>query len=113
MWVEIVAQGVADEVETQYREHDCECREKNKVWRIEQMRAGVVEHRSPTGGRRRHTEPKKAHGRFGEDGPRHADCGLHDDRLNDVGKDVTHDDAKIAGAERARRFHKLTLARRE
>src|ERR1017187_595428 len=74
------------------------------------MSAAVVEHRSPTGGGWRNAESEETHGSFGEDGSGHADRGLDDDRLNDIGQNVADDDAQIAGAESARSFDELTLA---
>ena len=81
--------------------------------RVEQVGAAVVEHGSPTRGGRRNAEAKKTHGRFGENGAGHADGGLHDYRLNDVGKNVANDDAQIAGAESPRRFDEFAFARGE
>src|SRR6266446_4031589 len=75
------------------------------------MRASVVEHRSPACGWRRNTESEKTHGGFGKDCPCHADCGLHDYRLNNVWKNVADDDAQVAGAERAGGLDEFALAR--
>src|SRR5258708_39575 len=78
--------------------------------RIEEMGAAVVEHSSPTRGRRRYAEAKEAHGRFGQDGSGHADRGLYDHGLNNVWQNVADDDAKIAGPESAGSFDEFTLA---
>ena len=75
------------------------------------MCATVIEHGSPARGGRRNAEAKKTHGRFGEDGAGHADRGLHDYRLNDIGKNVANDDAQIAGAESARGFNEFAFPR--
>ncbi len=77
---------------------------------IEQVGATVVEHRSPTGGRRRDAESEKTHRCFGEDGACHADRGLDHDRLNNVGQNVADDDAQIAGAESASGFDEFAFA---
>src|SRR5450432_3307651 len=77
------------------------------------MGTAVIEHRSPTRGRRWHAESEKAHGGFGENRSRHADRGLHDYGLNNVGKNVADDDAHIAGSEGAGGFHELSFARGE
>ena len=78
--------------------------------RVEQMRAPVVEHGSPACGRRRHAEAEKTHGGFGEDRAGHANRGLHDHGLNNVGQNVAHDDAQIAGAEGAGGFDEFAFA---
>ena len=77
------------------------------------MRAAVVEHGSPTGGWRRNTESEKAHGGFGKNCAGHADCGLHDDGLNNVRQDMTHNDAEIARPQSASGFDEFALARGE
>src|ERR1700722_13410317 len=78
--------------------------------RIEEVRAAIVEHRSPAGGRRRDAESEKTHGGFGENGSGHADGGLHDDWLNDVGQNMAHDNAEIAGAKGAGCFDEFAFA---
>src|SRR5580692_7331241 len=47
--VEIVAQGVADEVEAQHGEHDGERGKQDEMRGVEQVSAAVVEHGSPAG----------------------------------------------------------------
>src|SRR5947209_20319017 len=79
------------------------------MWRVEQMRASVVQHRAPARCGWRYAEPQKAEGRLRENRARHSDRRLHDDRLNHVGEDVLRQDPPIACAERSRRFHKLTF----
>ena len=80
------------------------------MWGVEQVGSSVVEHRSPTGSRRRNTETEKTHSGFGEDGSGHADRGLHDDGLNDVGQNVADDDAQVTGSEGAGSFDELAFA---
>src|SRR5205807_6671397 len=111
--VEIVAQRVADEIEGEHGEHHGDSRKEHEMRRVEQVRAGVVEHGAPACGWWRHAEAQKAHGRFGKDGAGHADRGLHDDRLNDVGENVSNNHAPVACAQGSRRFHILALARRQ
>src|SRR2546429_483215 len=74
------------------------------------MSATIVEHGAPTGGGRRHAEAEETHGGFREDRTSHADGGLHDHWLNNVGENMTNDHAQIACAQRPCRFHELTLA---
>src|ERR1700676_479918 len=52
-WVEKIAQCIADKVEGQNREHHRHCREEHEMRSIEEVGARVVQHRSPTRGRRR------------------------------------------------------------
>ena len=47
---------------------------------------------------------------FGDDGGRDVDRGGDDHRAQRVGQDVAHDEAALAGAERARRLDELLLA---
>src|ERR1035437_5104505 len=51
-WVQQVAQRIADKVEGQHREHHRHGREEHEMRSVEQVRASVVEHRSPTRGGR-------------------------------------------------------------
>ena len=76
---------------------------------VEQMRAGVVQHRSPTRGGRRHTQAQETHGRFRQNCARHADCGLHNHGLNNIWKDVAQDDAQVAGAKCTRCFDEFSF----
>ena len=77
---------------------------------IEEMRAAVVEHGSPTRGWGRNAEPEKTHGGFGEDGAGHSDGSLNHDGLDDVRQNVANDDAQIAGAQSAGGFHEFAFA---
>src|SRR5271169_1228554 len=107
--VEVITQGVADKVEAQHGQHHGERGKQHEMRGVEKVGAAVVEHRSPTRRGRRDAEAEKTHGGFGQDGSGHADRGLDDDRLNDVRKNVTDDDAEVAGAEGAGRFHEFTF----
>lgn len=77
--------------------------------RVKQMCARIVQHGTPTGRRRRHTQPQKAERGLGEHGSGHADGGLHHQWLNDIGQNVTQKNAEVARAQRARSFDKLAL----
>ena len=77
---------------------------------VEQVSAAIIEHGSPTGSRRSHTQTEKAHGGFGENGARHANRSLHDHGLNDVGKNMADDHAQIACAKGSRSFDKFPFA---
>lgn len=104
-----VAERVADEVERKHGQHDRGSREEHEMRRAEEVSAAVVEHGAPACGGRRNTESEKAHGGFSKDGASHPDCGLHDYRLNDVGKNVAREDTPVGGAESARGFDELAL----
>src|SRR5581483_5599835 len=78
--------------------------------RIEQVRASVVEHRSPARGRRRNSKPKKAHGCFGENCSCHAYRRLHNDGLDDVRKNMTSNDAYVSCPESLRCFDIFAFA---
>jgi len=54
---------------------------------VEEVGARVVQHGAPAGGGRGNTEPEEAHGGFSKDRARHTDGSLHNDGLNDVGKE--------------------------
>src|SRR5579872_4548260 len=77
--------------------------------RVEQVRATIVKHGSPARSGRRYAETEKAHGSFGENSSRHANGGLHNNRLNNIGEDVADDHAQITGSQCASSFHKFTL----
>src|SRR5260370_20997211 len=81
--------------------------------RVEQVGATIVEHGSPARGRRRNTQPEETHGGFGKHSAGHADGGLHDDGLNDVGKNMSCNDTPVAGAERPRGFEELPFLDRQ
>src|SRR5438270_12647437 len=77
------------------------------------MGATIVEHGSPTGGRRRNAEAEETHGGFGEDGSGHADGRLHHDRLNNIRQDVPDNDAQVAGPQSAGGLDEFAFARGE
>ena len=54
--IQKITQCVTDEVERQNGEHHGECRENDEMRSIEEVRASVVQHRTPTCGWRRHPE---------------------------------------------------------
>ena len=51
--VELVAEGVAKEVEAENGAGDCKRWEEHKVRRVEEMQTRIVDHRSPAGRGRR------------------------------------------------------------
>jgi hypothetical protein len=63
--------------------------------------AGVVEHGSPGGGGGLDAEAQEAEGGFGEDGCGHADGGLDEQGLEDVGEDVAEHEVEVGGAHGA------------
>ena len=83
------------------------------MWGVEEVGASVIEHGAPAGGGRGYAKPEKAQRGFGEHGAGHADGGLHDERLQKIGQDVSCDEAQVGGAERACGFDKLTLSQGE
>src|SRR5262244_3348959 len=110
--IEQVAQCVSNEVEGQHGQHHRERRKNDEMSGIEQMCAAIIQHCTPACSWWRNTEAKETHSRFRQDRSCHADCGLHDDRLNNIWKNVPSHDAKIVCTQSARRFNILTLARR-
>ena len=74
-------------------------------------RQSVGGHRSPGRLRRRNAEPKKTKKRLEEDGRGHAERGLHDDRSQRIGKDVTEQDLEGLGSAGPRRLDELALAK--
>src|SRR5450631_3354719 len=80
---------------------------------VEKVGAPVVEHSPPTGRGRGHAETQEAHGRFGQYGASHPNGRLHDDGLNNVGKNMANDDAEIARAQSFSGFDEFAFASRE
>ena len=77
--------------------------------RVEEVGACVIEHGAPRGCGRGDAETEEAERGFRENGSGHADGGLHDERLDDVRKDVTEKDAGIGGAEGSGCLDELAL----
>src|ERR1700730_8796802 len=46
--VEEIAQCISNKVERENREHHRHCREEHEMRSVEEMRSGIVQHRSPT-----------------------------------------------------------------
>jgi hypothetical protein len=109
-WVKQVAQGVADEVEREHGQHDGSRGKQHQMGRVKKVGTPVIEHGAPAGGRGCNSEAKKTHGRFGKNCSSHADRSLHNNGLDDVGKNVAHDNALVARAQRPSGFNKLTFA---
>ena len=93
-----------------HRQHDGDGGKDDHVGRVEEMRAGVVQHHAPAGHGRRHAEAEKAERGFGKNGSGHADGGLDHDRLNDIRQNMARDDAQIGGSHGARGLDKFTFA---
>src|SRR5208282_5757039 len=93
-WVELVAEGVAEEVEAEDGAGDGGGGEEHEVRRVEEVQARVVEHRSPAGRGRGNAEAEKRERGFSEDDAGHSDGGLHEHGLDDVGQDVAEEDAQ-------------------
>src|SRR5437868_4877464 len=64
--IEIVAQRVPNEIEAEDGQHHRERGKEHEVRRVEQVRAGVIEHRPPTCCRRRNTQSEETHSGFGQ-----------------------------------------------
>ena len=111
--VEVVAEGVSDEVEAEDAEHDGDGGEDDQVGGVEEVGAGVVEHGSPACDGGRDAESEEAESGLSQHCAGHADGGLHDERLDDVGQDVAEEDAEVAGTEGAGGFDEFALAYRE
>ena len=109
MGVEVVAEAVADEVEAENAEGYGHGGEEDEVRGLEEVGTGVVEHGSPGGGGRLDAEAEKAEGGFGEHGSCHADGGLDEQGLHNVGEDVAEEQAGVVGAERAGGLDELAL----
>ncbi len=107
--VEVVAKAVAEEVEGEDAEGDGHGREEDEVGGLEEVGAGVVEHGTPGGSGRLHTEAEEAEGGFGEHGGGHSDGCLYEEWLDDVGQDVAEQQAGVGGTERARGLEELAL----
>src|ERR1700680_3227059 len=108
--VEVIAHRVYDDVEAQNRQQHGQRGKQDEMRSVEQVGAAIVEHGSPTGGRRRDAESEKTHGGFGENGSGHADRSLHHNGLNNVRQNVADDDAQVAGAKGARGFDEFAFA---
>ena len=111
--VESVAERVADEIEREDSEHDGEGGEDHHVRGVEEVGTGLVEHGAPAGSRCRDAESEETEGSFGEDRAGHADRGLHDERLDDIGQNVAQEEAEVRSAERAGGFDELALSHGE
>ncbi len=107
--VEEVAEAVADEVEGEYAEGEGEGGEEHEVGGLEEVGAGVVEHGTPGGGGGLDAEAEKAEGGFGKDGGSHADGGLDDEGLDNVGEDMAEHEVEVSGTEGAGGLDELAL----
>src|SRR6266704_5767971 len=112
-WVHVVTQRVADEVEREYGKHDRHSWEEHQVRRVEEMSAAVIQHGAPACRGWRNSQPKKTHSCFRQHRASHADGSLHDHWLDDVGYDVTCDDAPVACTQSARGFYKFFFFHRQ
>src|SRR6266498_6117557 len=67
MWVERVAQPVAEEGEAQHRQRDRDPRQDNHTWEAEDRVEALVDHRAPTRHWRRRADANKAQRRLQQD----------------------------------------------
>jgi len=108
--LEAIAHALAEQVEGENGEHDREPGKEREVGCHEDEGAGVVQHRPPGGGRRLHAEAEEAQRGLGDDGPGHAEGGLHDQRRREQRQEMPDDDTARRRAERTRRLDELALA---
>ena len=92
--VEPVAPGVAEEIEGEDGEENGKSGKDDHVRGVEEVAAGVVEHGAPAGKRSEDAETEKAEGGFGKDGSGHADGGLDENGLKNIGQEMAEEDAR-------------------
>jgi signal transduction histidine kinase len=87
-----IAQSVAEQGETQHRQHQGQPWEECHMRSDQQEGASLVDHRTPRRGRGLHAEPEEAQACFGHDGARHSERRLHDERGEELRHNVLADD---------------------
>lgn len=107
--IEIVSQAVADEIEGEDAERECDGREEHQVGRLKEVRTGIVEHGSPGRSGGLDTEAEKAQRGFGEYRSGHPYSGLYQEGLQNVGQDVAKHQMQIAGTQRSSRLNVFAL----
>src|SRR5712691_8704371 len=90
--VQGVAKPVSDEVHGEDGDEDHHAREPDQPGSQEHERLAVVQQVAPGGCRGRDAEPQERQRRLGQDGARHEERHVHDDRPQRVRHDVVEDD---------------------
>ena len=108
-----MAESIAQEVEAEHCDKHGTARREGKDGRSIQVLVADLEHRTPTRGRRLHTETQKAQSRLGDDGLANQQRGLHDDSCRHIGPDVVGHDPPWLGAGYAGCGNEFTLAYRK
>ena len=83
---------------------------EQNVRRVAEELTCLFDHRSPARRRRRNAEAEERKRRFGQDGARHAERRLNDQRLDRVRQNVRKQDPHIARAERLRGLDEIVFA---
>src|SRR2546429_3650669 len=112
--IEGVAQGVAEQIESEHGEHDRGPGEEEDPPRAAgEVLVGIGEHGAPLGRRRLRAEPEKAERGGLEDRERDRERGLDDQGRQAVRNDVAQENAPAASAQAPRRDHEILLAQGE
>src|SRR5437870_2679797 len=94
-WIERVAKGVTEEVESEHRAEDRESgTDAHPPLEVRQVTDRVVDVLSPRGEGRLRPEAEERQGRLGEDRERGRERRLHDQSVGDVREDVPHHDTQ-------------------
>src|SRR5581483_6146674 len=107
--VKQVAQSVAQKVKGKHSDHDCRARKQRFPGRELDKLASAAQHAAPRRVRRLNAQAKKAQTAFGEDGGREGHGDQHDERNNNVGKDVLENHVEMCPADCARGEHKVAV----
>src|SRR5205823_5081778 len=103
-WIERVAKGVTEEVESEHRAEDRESgTDAHPPLEVRQVTDRVVDVLSPRGEGRLRPEAEERQGRLGEDRERGRERRLHDESIGDVREDVPHHDEVERAAQVPRR----------
>src|SRR6185369_7654419 len=112
LWIERVAQAVAEDVEGEHGDEDRHARPEHEV-RHRVVVHGVREHAAPRRGRRADADAEEGQRRLEEDVRRDQQRRVDQDRREQVWQHLAEDDARRAGAQAAGRVDELTLAQRQ
>src|ERR1700730_15223669 len=104
-----IAQAVAEEGEGQHNDGQHPRRQQDLPGMGIDQTLGLRDHQPDTRARRLHAQSQQADARLADNGAHDIQGGGHHHNAEEVGNDMAHDDARVAGARSASRLNELLL----
>src|SRR5690625_2757983 len=108
-WVKTCTEPIANGVKRKHRHEQEHNGDQNCTWVVCQLVLRFCNHAAPAGEWHWDLVTKKAHRSFNHNYQGHHDNGERNQAHQDIGQDITKDNARVARSESSRSVHELTF----